>query len=684
MFASILAALMLSPQVPTITFESSGITVMAFCAELERQTGRRFRAWDEVRNELLALRLTSAPLDTVLQKLTYAARARVRADGTTYDIRPDSAAIAKTQAEVFAGRVQIAQEAIDSIKASIRAQPLSPGTATRITRDHVQAENRTPEGENPEARDAEQFGSQTPESQALVKMFCAIPAKELAAIRPGDREVWSTTPTAMEHQGPPDGTHVIQELDADAATWCEALLQAATLSTNLNRHYYANPDLASAAMLRLEVEVDIEGNLIANLGAFDSAGAEVGIARRYFYRPEREVEVRADKHLPVIDVRGAAGMALELNWPGAEAWKKKPPADVDNRDFAGMFFQPEAFDPVGLTFGRCLIELSKAEDEQLVAGEDSMMALARWGIGQTSGSLDLAAFRTWLAHPGFAFAADQPVPLAEFTDADGWIQARPHVLDLAADFEIDRAALGRFLRSVRQTGAVTLADQATLQAACGRRFGGWSRWFRGGLLWFMPDCYALGIAQDESKRFLGLLDDAQLDLAQGNGLHLAACSQAARDELWWEFGTGSFNFESKDLHHRELLNHRTRALPSGLPGHGMMHITMTQERRCRVRTAKNYWGEMAGRNAVDAIGVIGRTLRAFREKGIELRPILVTTYKLEFDFPDGILTSASIESGEWAGAPAKSLEELPKKFQEDILGGFRHYLHERFPNEPPD
>src|SRR5579871_3506719 len=64
---------------PSITLESTGLTVSALCERLGQQTGHRFRTFGDVRDDLIA----------VLDKLAYVERAKVERTDAGYDVGPD-------------------------------------------------------------------------------------------------------------------------------------------------------------------------------------------------------------------------------------------------------------------------------------------------------------------------------------------------------------------------------------------------------------------------------------------------------------------------------------------------------------------------------------------------------------------------------------------------------------------
>ena len=685
MIVAALLALALARQGPTITFESSGITVMAFCAELERQTGRRFRAWDEVRNELLALRLTSAPLDTVLQKLTYAARARVRADGTTYDIRPDSAAIAKTQAEILAARGRVVQTLTEAFRPKIRTQGLDAETANRLTRAHVRYENALAPGRPSDEDERQQFETESPERQALLKLFCAIPTQEIAAIRPGDTEVWSTAPTRMEHPTPPGAEAVLHALAADSSVWSDALQRAEIASTKSDRRYYVNFDPSRAVLLRLTV-TETHIGYVVRFYAYEPGGALVGIAEHRFELPEHEVADTSTQPLPTAPMKPADAVAVDL-WTGRfDQWPKDQPQAGVLRVGSEMYFNPETYDPVALIFGRGLVELAQVQNDQLVANEGVMMA---WGMDRNAyggGKLNLEALHHWLVHPAFGYAADVPVPIVELVEGDGWITVRPHAVDQSAEYEFGRRAIGNYLRGARDRLTVAIGDELALASASGAEINRGGGWFLAGLLRLLPDAFpgdSFMVNTSEYLRFLGDLDSMQLAQAEKDGLPLSECSTLALDALWRAFRDQVFR-RGRNLNLAEALyENRTRAIPNGLPGAGFLHITSRQKCMYRVRNGKpsspDYergTGE-ADWLIFDSGGISNGELKLFSQPGADLRPVSVTEYTIRFDFPGGADLGLKFEDRAWAGPNVTALKDLPELFRVDIDRATEAYLRER-------
>src|SRR5450631_612516 len=101
-----IAVLLLAQRSQMITFESPGIKLSAFCDEISKQSGQKYVARDEIRDDLLAVHLTAAPLDDVLKRITFTERAKVAFDGTTYKLLADPVVRAKLAADEFAYRTK--------------------------------------------------------------------------------------------------------------------------------------------------------------------------------------------------------------------------------------------------------------------------------------------------------------------------------------------------------------------------------------------------------------------------------------------------------------------------------------------------------------------------------------------------------------------------------------------------
>ena len=668
MIVAALLAWGLTRQEPTITFESTGITVTAFCAELERQTGRRFRAWGEVRNDLLALRLVKAPIAMVLDKVMHAERARISFDGATYNIHPDLVARAKSREDRFNEKVRAAKEVLAASRPRLHSHPYDAASARRdigVVVQEVSAQE-PPDQAFYERELKRQFDS--PLAQAVLKLFCSIPAYQLASAGPEVPEVWSTSPMPTEHAIPLDSAFLVQSLTSENGVWNDALSRLGDPLPEYSIRF-VKQDSNNLTTLRLAVRSPGGGFWEAALSGYDATGKLLFATAENFAEPHIPASPsRQSKGLPVVQVPTDEVGALDL-WCNSWNFPEKRLTELHTPAFARLFFDPEHFDPVALTLGRSLVELSRALGDQLVAAEDVRMAEGLQLDMEGPNRLNLDGLFSFLEDrdPTYDHALD-------YHRSDGWLELRPDDLDASAECEVARDKLGRYLRSVRDTGTRSFGVVAAFAAASGHFFGRFGyRWAAAGRDLLFPassPLWGFQSSDDEALcRFVGLTSDDQVYEAEHAGLALSSCSDAQLDELYRSILVHGLMFDGKVGN--DLRNNASVSIPRGLPGGGVLHVSTTVEHGLRVRYRESAESNAERVSQLD-MSQVGMRLRKVDGHSdwrgwvmLGIRPIRDTIYRFEFAFPGGVSAVSSLSVGSYDSEEVKTFEELPDSYRRE-------------------
>ncbi|MHB8638005.1 MAG: hypothetical protein ACYC96_16220 [Fimbriimonadaceae bacterium] len=676
-FGAVLGCLV-AAQSPPITFESPGITVKAFCAELSRQTGRSYEARDEVQGDLLAIRVSGVPVDQVVQQVEFADRAKCAFDGKGYVIRPDAAVRAQLRAACFALRVKVANDAKAYMHQFLRATALDDDGAKKLARrlsDLQAKEDALDKSSVPNASvgvwvEKEAESLRLPLEQALLKMFLAIPAEDLAAIDSNSDAVWSTAPTAMEHQLPLDPDALIGSIRRDESVWHDAAAKYLSPGATqyFGRHQPKEAAYGRIALLRLSCSGSRSGSFVLELTGFDRDGGKlfecVKSSETQQGVDELGAELRGTGGPPprheMIPVSSATAKLIRLwsAYPQAgevQAWRS-------DREFLNRYFNPERFDPAAETFGRALLDLARARGKQLMAAESGGDSCSLPENCIAKGKLDLAMVEAALS----ANRADTFVP-NEYAAQGDWITVRPRDLDGAATEDFSRTGLGVFLRAARDHGVISLMDVARYAADNPYYFGSRSARALDVLPTLLPGLAGMNLLNEgvwPLKALLGRLDANQIAVAQQpSGLNLASCNQVQLECIWNAFRFERFSYHGKTDVWRSF---PTDGLPNGVPGGGVLHLSTTHSPSFRARIQHNgdwiedgYFtpGEFATR--LKRMNADSYTILGFR---LAKR----TQYNFRFDFPDDTTATENVDDDTTTGREVKTADDLPEPLRSQI------------------
>ncbi len=667
-------ALLFAHQGSTITVESPGITVAAFCDELSKQTGKTYTPLDEIRNDLLAIHLTNAPAEDVVKRLLFTERATIDFDGKTDNIRPDEAARAKLRAEELAERIKKIKSTQDRVRGSLRSTPLDAEQSRQIAQKFTELTTKEKTADDANNQNAsvgawlqkEDQALRLPTGNALLRFFLSIPAEELAAVPPDTEAVWSTSPTATERPCPVDPQALLAGFRADQQTWNDE--SPKWLSGDAGK-YIANTGHGGekpVTLIRFELGGGRGAQFVIQLTGFDADGkVEFEIVQETWTPKNMDDSAKwaagaKDKEptpmLAPFSRPTARLISLWSAYPNAAelaTWK-------GDSEFLNMFFNPDKFDPVAETFGRVVLELAKAKNEQLIASENVSMAMLLPENSIARGKLNLAT-----VEKSFEDQTAQKFTGLEFDPKDGWITIRPASMDTWREREFDRAALAKLYRTARDEHKLTLMDVAHFAADQNQAFGPPS--LRGVELLkiAVPDLvgYELLIGGDwPMKSFLGRLDETQITYAQQpNGLGLASCTAAQLEPLVNTFRFARFNYKGlTDVWH----SYPTDAIPNGLPGNGVLNLSIDSGSALKARIGdpgdyvdtRFYSPEELGDRLVKKPE--GRKWRSYNLLGVT--PQNRQTYIFNFDFPEQTSLVEKLNDYIAVGKEVLSLDQLPE------------------------
>jgi len=674
----LLALLAWTQAAPTITFESPGITVKAFCAELSRQTGRSYEARDEVQSELLAIRVEKVPIDELLKKLCFVDRAKVEFDGAKHLVRPDLAARADNAKERLGVRITSVRALQEHARSFIRGHPLTADEAKDIARSISRLAERivAQRAAGDDTNSVRTWVSREDElnriavGETLAKMFSAIPPEELANIEIGGSAVWSTRPTSVEHPSPVAPQQLLAEFIRDERAWSELaspyLSQGAFSGTGIRP---AGDHADQTAIIRLEVHQARMSRFTVVLEGFDERGKSlfsIVQSPRTLESIHRDSKAAEPNSRPEPSELPSESVKLIRLWSGYPSSKEVATWRTDSA-FMEAYFNPEKHDPAAETFGRAMLSLARERDKALVAMEPASFASILGDDAIKQGKVDLAGIEYRLKHP-----YDPDYSTAEYASNDDWITIRPQDLEEASGAEFDRARLGWLLRTARDAGAFNLPDLARFASDSPRIFGPTSLVAARRLETLVPGLMGGSLLSDFQWPllcFLGRLTDTQIAFAQRpEGLSLATCNAPQLAALWNAFQYARFEFHGQ----RDVWqSHPTDALPEGLPGGGALHLSVQTAPSLFARIGTPGESVQAGHYTPKFLaqrltrGAGGELENSYDLIGV--RAESNTQYLFHFDFPDEVKSTIGLSSFAPTSAEVRSIDQLPEPVRSQVL-----------------
>ena len=673
MIVAALLVLALASQKPTITFESPGIMVKAFCAELSRQTGRSYEVRDEIQSDLLAIRVTNLPLDELLTRLTFVERAKLEFDGAKYWLRPDRTVRAKLEADRLALRLKSIRETQAWMRQFVRAGPLtaeeSKAIAQKMSALNAQEQAaREADDQRASSRARLHWENETLRTgmgQAMARMFVAIPAEELVGLGPRGTGVWSTRPMPLEHPTLLDGAALLEGLADDDRISRDTAAKSASKSSAF-RNNTAPPPAAgdeNIALLQLVV-YSFEPHLDLTMQGFAANGKEVShvissVSSQAYRDRGAKAESSVEPRQELVPISAATAKMIK-------AWTAFP-SDKECATWRGdvgfleAYYNPEAHDPVAGSFGQAMLALAKARSRQLlVSAADAFVFILPTSI-VVKGKLDVGAVEGHLADP-----YDPENSTAEYSTDDRWITVRPQDLQVCAKDAFDRDSLGTLLRAARDHHALSVMDVARYAAENDQGWGPRCLRAARSLAGLVPNITGTDLLSGEQwseLSFLGRLDDVQIGVGmRPEGLNLANCSEPQLHALWSAIIYGVSYHGSRDV----WQSGRTDGLPHGLPGGGVLHLSETTgqallagigEPGQRIQP-RFYTPDQLARRLTKSPGDEQDTYNL-----VSVQPQIDTTYILRFDFPDETTATFQLHSYAPASAAVYSIPELPEAFR---------------------
>lgn len=409
----------------TVSFTEPGAPLKSVLAYISRSTGESLTCSASLANDIVIVRFKNAPLDDVKAKLALAmcAQWQSSSDGRLTLVRTPILA-RNAAAEALSQREKLLKADIQKeIDRFSKAKPIDDRMLEEMIRDTV-AMFRSNSETNAWQR-LEEIKRRLPQAGALFRVLQSCNISALAALRPGQRIVFSTKPTSVQRPIPPAVMNEIKQIAAQQADWSK---RARAMIPNGDQEDYVSyifPWTQSGEADRLL--------LICKRELFNGIRVEMRVADtngRYIMRSDETIEeIDSSEFQDLMEPGAPSGQEKPLELTGlakefADEFRKRMRSGGLNQGLPesvrNALASPDKFEPMSYTFGGLAVALAERLDVNLVVETSDDMLF----LGMFSGSERLTPNRL------LAILRRCPLGPLVMEESPGWLTIRP--LDLGA------------------------------------------------------------------------------------------------------------------------------------------------------------------------------------------------------------------------------------------------------------
>lgn len=459
MFCACLASLLLGLQAPPLECRYEARPLRAILEDLGKRSGTSLKVEPGLAGEPLILVAKGATLDDLKARIADAISAEWVATKEGPELRRTPALVANLEAAR-------ANERLTSVRQGMQAlsgEGDGPLDAKKVARQFEEFfKNLKLAGTTPTTGSQMQALSQaTAEARLLRRMLFALGAEALAAAPPGIA-VYTVAPTATQRPLPGMDQGDIAAYVREHNALAEALntlmggRPAPAVATGLDRAFLT----ASADGLRplLKVTNDPAANsLNCDLTVYAGDGSLLGqstvrldaVAYPEYLRERLRLARTPERLALTPEVSQVAQRLAQFASP------TPPPLQPAARD---LLIQPETSDPLCASLADPMIQQAEKEGLNLVAyaSDNSYYPCLFHGMKpDAQGAINPNVYLYVLTSQG----------KEKLERKDGWLVVKPADPLEATETRIDRPAMGRFMRALRQQGYATIEDWTALAGA---------------------------------------------------------------------------------------------------------------------------------------------------------------------------------------------------------------------------
>lgn len=505
--ASVLA-LLVPLQADSVSFTARAAPVGQVVADLAKQTNVALAVSPGIARETILVKADGVPLQTLLDKIAIAMSAEWQTDGDTRKlvasmVARNREAIEQRNAKLAALRKSLADQ--------MKSQPTSPGTA---------------KGDD-----------DSPEVPAINRLLQGIDLTPIAAMGPGDRIVYATSPNQMQRRLPSNTPQLVAEIvkqhnagvarmsDGKSDEMAQLDQMPDFIKKMMEQQMKPVGTPAKALLIVSNQSYGIFQTNSVNLCLYDADGNTImtqptslndnGAMARFAEEMNPDKAKKAAKSTPITYSPDSKALLEQLQGSPMSGMQMHITPELREK-----LMHPEVIDPLAYTATDELLSLAASKKKAMVACMgDSMMESINMMVPNSKQSVE-----------GFE---DSLKTSANLTETDGWMVVKPaHPVDERQNFT-DRQALATLLKATAAKGVPSLDDIATFAQSAPSPMTNQVGQFYG--MFFIPGLVSqgmTGITNWDAIRFYGSLTGSQrANLGQEGKLAIGAMTGAQR-ALW--------------------------------------------------------------------------------------------------------------------------------------------------------
>jgi len=528
--------------------------------DLSKQTGIQLRVDAPMEDEPLILRLKSVPLQEAMDKMAEVFAADWVDHHGYWQLERSDQKVAALKQRVLDERTRAFKDSIDAlVKLEETNPPLDAVHANAIAQQF--SGRKVDTGGYTATLEDFLTDSQLPGMRFCVKVLGNMDPKELAAIPPNTRVVFSSSPNSMQRALPPIDPADVQNFMEQRKIVHDAFqkvkidptasslfgdIDSALVTTKPMRLICSTRNLGSQLLLQFTM-VDDKGAQIL----YDNEILGVTWKERFEGRAQRN-KIRQQK-----DGYPLSKEVLELAARDNMQGNAFTPITAELQD---KLLNPVEHDPLSYATSDILLNGASQSNSNLIGlPDDSVEDNARYAVSSGGGKTSLVKFRSYLN------ASESTLDIG-----DQWIVLKPLDPVTAAEETANRNSLRDYFNSCVQDGYCSIEASAKFAAENSRNMT--SNWpVFGAQCLLNTQSVTLFIQPCDTMRLFGSLTDTQQSTVASKSLTLRL-NELGEDQrsMIYDFVFNSANNYIVDTGNTkykwgDMVNEPTEVLPSGLP-----------------------------------------------------------------------------------------------------------------------
>lgn len=449
-----------------VSYRHPAAPVHILLEELGKQTGVPLGAAANLNNEILIIRVQDVPLKDVLDKIALASAGEwTQEGGKTYLVRSSSRMAAENKTELEIRTAAVRKALVEKFKV---APPMSADDVEKVLKQKAQLEKHNQDGSFDRSawEQIQSIDHLSPGFRCLQRIVQALDPRAVAALKDGDRIVYSSAPTPKQIALPIQAATVLSELQKEAATWNAAASRMPADDTRPEFYSDQDPHKFDKPFENPPAKV-----LLAVQSSGDGLGGGIGCAL-IVADAQGKILFTANDSISIADAGDIERQAREAD---KNSQSPKLELSAETRELGGYFgkmfgrqgtatrieisdewkkriLHPERYEPLSTSMSDIVLSICDGKNLNVVASIPDIFFIASIVlVGQPELQIQtvdgaLAALRAFRA--------------ADFIEKDGWFDIVPNRPATTREQRANRQSVSDYLMAADHDGRVTLENRA--------------------------------------------------------------------------------------------------------------------------------------------------------------------------------------------------------------------------------